>query len=130
MLIAAGVVASVCLVQLAGFDFPNRLERMSYDWRARQALRHPPATVTNLGFVSIGDESIAALNNSSLGFRYGLDRPVMFTAEYCGNSRPKARKQWRSMCSLLDAGSIIPRCQCPQPNGPTCRIFIPDCIRV
>ena len=75
MLIAAGVVASVCLVQLAGFDFPNRLERMSYDWRARQALRHPPATVTNLGFVSIGDESIAALNNSSLGFRYGLDRP-------------------------------------------------------
>jgi len=75
VLIAAGVIASVCLVSVGRFDFFERLERMTYDWRARQALHHPPTVATNLGFVAIGDESIAALNNSSLGFRYGLYWP-------------------------------------------------------
>ena len=48
---------------------------MTYDWRARLALHHPPTIATNLGFVAISDESIAALNNGSLGFHYGLYWP-------------------------------------------------------
>jgi len=75
VLIAAGVVALVCLIQLTSFDVFDRLERMSYDWRVRQASSHPPTVATNLGFVAIGDESIVALNNGSLGFRYGLYWP-------------------------------------------------------
>lgn len=74
-LIAAGVILLVCLICVAKFDFFDRLERMTYDWRARLALRHPPMVATNLGFVAISDESIAALNNNSLHFRYGLYWP-------------------------------------------------------
>jgi len=75
MLIAAGVVVLVCLAQLASLDFFERLERMTYDWRVRQALRHSPTVAPNLGFVAISDESIEALNNDSLHFRYGLYWP-------------------------------------------------------
>lgn len=65
----------VCLTRLASFDFFDRLERMTYDWRTRQAVGASPMVATNLGFVSISDESIAALNNNSLHFRYGLYWP-------------------------------------------------------
>jgi class 3 adenylate cyclase/CHASE2 domain-containing sensor protein len=75
VLIAVGVIAVVCFASLARLDFFDRLERMTYDWRARLALRHPPTVATNLGFVSISDESIAALNNGSLDFRFGLYWP-------------------------------------------------------
>lgn len=75
LLIATGVIALVCLVCLARLDFFDRLERMTYDWRARQALRHPPTAATNLGFVSISDDSITALSNGSLGFHLGLYWP-------------------------------------------------------
>jgi len=75
VLIAVAVIALVCSLRLARFDFFDRLERMTYDWRARVALRHPPTVATNLGFVAISDESIAALNNNSLHFRYGLYWP-------------------------------------------------------
>lgn len=73
--IAAGVIGLACLLSLLRLDFFTRLENMTYDWRARLALRHPPTTATNLGFVAISDDSIAALNNGSLGFRYGLYWP-------------------------------------------------------
>lgn len=74
-LIAVAVIGLVALTRLARFDFFERLERMTYDWRARLALRHPATVATNLGFVAISDDSIAALNNGSLHFRYGLYWP-------------------------------------------------------
>jgi len=75
VLIAAAVIVLVCAIRFAKFDFFDRLERMTYDWRTRQAIRHPPTIATNLGFVAISDESIAVLNNDSLHFRYGLYWP-------------------------------------------------------
>ena len=75
ILITAGVIALVCLVSLVHFDLFDRLERITYDWRARCAAQFPSPTATNLGFVFISDDSIAALNNGSLGFRYGLYWP-------------------------------------------------------
>jgi len=74
-IIAVAVIGLVCLVRLARFDFCERLERMTYDWRARLALHSPGTVATNLGFVAISDDSIAALNNGSLNFRYGLYWP-------------------------------------------------------
>jgi len=74
-LITASVIALVCLVRLLHFDFFDRLERMTYDPRVRAALRFPPPVAANLGFVFISDDSITALNNGSLGFRYGLYWP-------------------------------------------------------
>jgi class 3 adenylate cyclase len=73
--IAAGVIVLVCSLRLARFDFFERLERMTYDWRVRLALRNPPTVATNLGFVAISDDSITALNNGSLGFHLGLYWP-------------------------------------------------------
>jgi len=48
---------------------------MTYDWRARRALHHSLTVATNLGFAAISDETIVALGNNSLGFRYGLYWP-------------------------------------------------------
>ncbi len=75
VLIAFGVTLLVCLARLSQFDFFDRLERMTYDWRARTAVRFPQPVATNLGFVAISDDSIAALNDGSLGFRFGLYWP-------------------------------------------------------
>ena len=73
--IAAGVIGLVCLVQLFHFDFFERLERMTYDLRVKVAVSHSPMIATNLGFVSISDQTIKILNNRSLGFKYGLYWP-------------------------------------------------------
>jgi class 3 adenylate cyclase/CHASE2 domain-containing sensor protein len=74
-LIALGVIALVSLLATARLDVFERLEHMTYDWRARVALRFPSSVATNLGFVAIGDQSITALKNGSLGFHYGLYWP-------------------------------------------------------
>jgi class 3 adenylate cyclase len=76
--IAAPVILGVCILQiirLAGFD---RLEWMTYDWRVRLAHHYASPFVndaTNLGLVEISDDTIAAVNNGSLGFNYGLFWP-------------------------------------------------------
>ncbi len=75
-LIAAAVLALVCGLRALHFDFPERLERMTYDFRVRTAQHFPTATATNLAFVSIEESSIAAVKNSDeLGFHFGLYWP-------------------------------------------------------
>jgi len=75
VLITGGVIALVGLVRLAESDSFERLERMTYDSRVRAAQHFPQPAAANLGFVFMSDDSIAALNNGSLGFRYGLYWP-------------------------------------------------------
>ena len=67
LLIALGVIAVVCLLQLLRLDFFERLEAMTYDMRVRQAARSPPAA-TNLGFVVIDEQSVAKVRDGSAGF--------------------------------------------------------------
>lgn len=74
-LIALGVIALVSLLAAIRLDFFERLEHMAYDWRTRVAVRFPSSVATNLGFVAIGDQSITALKDGSLGFHYGLYWP-------------------------------------------------------
>jgi class 3 adenylate cyclase/CHASE2 domain-containing sensor protein len=72
-LIAIFVILLVCLARVGQFDFLERLERMTYDWRVRQALKFPAPAATNLGFVFIDDDSIDFVRtNRSLGYRFGL----------------------------------------------------------
>ena len=73
--ITAGVIGLACLAQLLHPDFFERLEDMTYDWRARQAIAFSPPAATNLGFVSISDETIADLNAGIAGNSYGLYWP-------------------------------------------------------
>ena len=73
--IALGVIAVVSALAAARLDLFQRLEHMTYDWRARIALRFPSQVATNLGFVAIGNQSITALKDGSLGFHYGLYWP-------------------------------------------------------
>lgn len=75
VLIAVGVIGLVCLMQVLRHDFLERLERMTYDWRVRQAVRFSPTVSTNLGFVHISDESITAVNQGLLKYSYGLYWP-------------------------------------------------------
>ena len=75
LFIAVGVIAAVGLLQVLNLDFFERLENMTYDWRARVALNHSPLISTNLGFVSIGDNTIADLANGIAGPPYGLYWP-------------------------------------------------------
>ncbi|HYT59973.1 MAG TPA: adenylate/guanylate cyclase domain-containing protein [Haliangiales bacterium] len=69
ILIAAGVIALVCLVQalprsLPGFDMFQRLEWMTYDWRVRRAVSSPSQVATNLGVVFIDDDSLKTINDN------------------------------------------------------------------
>ncbi|MGA2854350.1 MAG: CHASE2 domain-containing protein, partial [Verrucomicrobiota bacterium] len=75
VLLALAVLALVCGLRLAGLDFFERLERMTYDLRARTALHFPAPAATNLAFVSIEESSIAAVKNGSAGFHFGLYWP-------------------------------------------------------
>ncbi len=93
--IAAVAISTVCLIQTwfhfnsstaqrvdaqgnvktSPFEFLQRLELMTYDWRVRQAAGHNKTNAANLGFVALSDDSIEAMLNGSLGFQFGLYWP-------------------------------------------------------
>jgi class 3 adenylate cyclase len=77
VLVAIGILVLICIVRLLKLDFFERLEAMTYDMRAREAIRFPEAVATNLAFVSMEDSSIAAVNSGrvdgvDLGYHSGL----------------------------------------------------------
>ena len=70
----------VCLIQaLTGrfqkFEIFKRIEWITYDWRIREANSRKPPVAQNIGFVDIGNDSIALVSDGSLGFQYGLVWP-------------------------------------------------------
>jgi class 3 adenylate cyclase/CHASE2 domain-containing sensor protein len=76
------VLLVVCTVRVvsdrlsARRDVFDRLERMTYDLRARAALKFPEPAATNLAFVFMADSSIAAVKyDKFLGYGYGLYWP-------------------------------------------------------
>ncbi|HWC61959.1 MAG TPA: adenylate/guanylate cyclase domain-containing protein [Verrucomicrobiae bacterium] len=75
-LIAVGVIVLFCFLRVLHLELFERLEKMTYDWRVKQALRFPSPTATNLAFVYIDDASIAFVQNNrapqELGYNYGL----------------------------------------------------------
>jgi class 3 adenylate cyclase/CHASE2 domain-containing sensor protein len=75
VILAVFVLALVCGVRLLHLDFFDRLERITYDLRARTALHFPAPAATNLAFVSMEDSSIAAIRHGLLGRPYGLYWP-------------------------------------------------------
>lgn len=75
VILAVAVLVLVCGLRLLRLDFFERLERMTYDLRAKTALHFSAPIATNLAFVTIEDSSIVAVQNSSLGFRFGLAWP-------------------------------------------------------
>jgi len=72
LLIALFVLAVVGVTRTLHFDFPERLERMTYDLRVRAARHYPAPVATNLAFISIEESSIKAVQNGKLGYRFGL----------------------------------------------------------
>ena len=74
-LIALAVVVLACLTQWLRFGSLEQLEARTYDWRVRLATHFPAPAATNLGFVAISDDTIAALNHKLLGQPYGLYWP-------------------------------------------------------
>ena len=84
-LIAVGVIVLFCFLRIVHLELFERLEKITYDWRVREALRHPAETATNLAAVYIDDASIAYVrtnhfphpdeNKAELGYRYGLYWP-------------------------------------------------------
>ncbi len=72
LLIAFSVLALVCGVRALRLDFPERLERMTYDLRVRAASHFPAPAAANLAFVSIEESSIKAVQSGKLGYRFGL----------------------------------------------------------
>ncbi|HZR17187.1 MAG TPA: adenylate/guanylate cyclase domain-containing protein [Verrucomicrobiae bacterium] len=74
-LVALGVILVVSVASCLRLDFFERLERMTFDMRVREALRFSPIVDTNLGFVFIDEDSIRSVRNGSLGYRFGLYWP-------------------------------------------------------
>jgi class 3 adenylate cyclase/CHASE2 domain-containing sensor protein len=83
VILAGFVLVLVCGVRLLDLDFFERLERITYDFRVRAALRFPAPVAANLAFVSMEDSSIAAVKSGfidndkekSLGYKFGLYWP-------------------------------------------------------
>ena len=75
VILAVSVLVFVCGVRLLRLDFFERLERMTYDLRARAALHFPAPAATNLAFVSMEESSIAAVRSGKLGYHFGLYWP-------------------------------------------------------
>jgi class 3 adenylate cyclase len=75
ILIAVCVLALVCLVRVLHFEFLERFEGITYDWRVCKALNFPALTATNLGFVFVDEKSIEEVKSGNLGFRFGLYWP-------------------------------------------------------
>ena len=72
VIVAAVVIALVCGLRLLHLEFFDRLERMTYDLRAKAALHFPAPAATNLAFVSIEESSIGAVLNGKVGLHFGL----------------------------------------------------------
>ena len=72
LVIALSVLALVCGVRALRLDFPERIERMTYDLRVRAASHFPALAATNLAFVAIEESSIKAVHDGKLGYRFGL----------------------------------------------------------
>ena len=75
VILAVFVLALVSGARLLHHDFFERLERITYDMRARTALRFPAPAATNLAFVAMEDSSITAVKNGALGYKFGLYWP-------------------------------------------------------
>lgn len=84
VVIAAGVLAVVCLLQALPALWPRanffqRLEWMTYDWRARYALKSAPPPDPRLGVVYVTEADIEELGQESWG-GYGWPIPRKFYA--------------------------------------------------
>jgi len=75
VLIAAGVLVLVCAVRVLEFDFFERVEAITYDWRARNVLRFQTPVSDELGFVYFDEQTIKEVKNNTFGFRFGLYWP-------------------------------------------------------
>ena len=65
------MLAVVVVVRFCQFEFLERLERYTYDLRARAALHFPSPAATNLAFVEIAESSLVAVqNNPELDFHH------------------------------------------------------------
>jgi len=67
VILALTVIAIVSGVRIWNPDFPDRLERMTYDLRVRSAQKLSAPVSTNLAFVAMDDESIKAVRHGLLG---------------------------------------------------------------
>lgn len=75
VLITAGVVTVVCLLQLGHISALQKLENMTYDGRVKLASRlaGPHANLaTNLGLVEITDDTVDIVSGGTLGYSSGL----------------------------------------------------------
>jgi class 3 adenylate cyclase/CHASE2 domain-containing sensor protein len=82
VLLALTVLGVVCLVRVLTpvyfphGDFLERMERITFDLRARAALQFPAPAATNLAFVAMEDSTIDAIKNDRfLNYHYGLYWP-------------------------------------------------------
>jgi len=72
VIVATAVIVLVCFFRSLNIDIFERIERITYDERARAALHFPTPAATNLAFVSIDDSSIKAVLSGDLGYSFGL----------------------------------------------------------
>lgn len=82
LLLALGAILVVCFVQSMRIwrkdaTGVERMELITYDWRAQHALQFDPPVATNLAFLGITDRTIKAIQNQevNLGQSYGLYWP-------------------------------------------------------
>jgi len=124
ILIAAAVTALVCLLQALPRVYPNfdvlqRLEWMTYDWRARQALSSSSSAATNLGAIFIDDDSLKAINDN---FQFAWPWPRQLYGRLVKGFRDAVKiyeVQWREIdeeTRSFDAGILTATRVTPPPK--------------
>ena len=117
-LIAVCVIVLISLARLLHPDVFERLEWMTYDMRAREAVKFAPTVSTNFGFVFISDDTIDRISKGLLGKRYGLYWPRQVTEVSSGNSPARGPKPPHSTSFSARADRMMPPCPSPSPDGP------------
>ncbi|MCL5097911.1 MAG: CHASE2 domain-containing protein [Candidatus Omnitrophica bacterium] len=85
MLVAAVVLAVMCLIQAVGWRFPDynllrQLQWMIYDWRVRLAAEYPLPCATNLAAVFIDEDTVDLLKQGIRDETFGTD--VLLRADW------------------------------------------------
>jgi class 3 adenylate cyclase/CHASE2 domain-containing sensor protein len=73
--IAIGVILAVCAVRVVNPEIPERLELLTYDIRVRQGIKFSPGASDKFGFIYIDEQTLDAVREGGLGYRFGLYWP-------------------------------------------------------
>ncbi len=125
LLLGGAVIGFLVLLQdftrqLPQFEFFERLEWISYDWRMRRANHSPAPASDRLGFVFIGNDAISIFSEGKLGtnYQFGLYWPRHIYGRVVRELRAQGAKAVGLDILFGERRMDQDHLKAPTPNGP------------